>query len=149
MEIRDVKEQHTLALRYTTPVSRLSETMGNFYNEIAAYMQQNGIPFAGAPFALYHNMDMEALDVEIGFPVPKPVKGNDRFQAGSLPGGKTLYTLYTGPYSEMEKPYSELMDHIQKHKLKTASICYECYLNDPATTPEKELQTEIYFPLED
>lgn len=149
MEIREVKEQHTLALRYTTPVSKLSETMGKLYNEIAAHMQQEGIPFAGAPFALYHNMDMEALDVEIGFPVHGPVKGLGKIQAGTLPGGKALCTLYTGPYSGIEKPYGELMDYIQQHKLKTASVSYEYYLNDPETTPEAELQTEIYFPLEE
>ena len=149
MEIREVKEQRTLAMRFTTPVSKLSAIMGQHYGEIAAFMQQKGIPFAGAPFALYHNMDMEALDVEIGFPVQKAVEGDDRIQAGTLPGGRVLYTLYIGPYSEIEKPYGELMDYIQKHKLKTASVSYEYYLNDPATTPEKELRTEIYFPLED
>ncbi|WP_319560768.1 GyrI-like domain-containing protein [Marispirochaeta sp.] len=149
MEIKEVDEQHTLALRYTTPVSKLSETMGKLYNEIAAYMQQEEIPFAGAPFALYHNMDMEALDVEIGFPVSSPARGKGRIQAGTLPGGKVLCTLYTGPYSGMEKPYGELMDYIQQHKLKTASFSYEYYLNDPAITPEDELQTEIYFPLKE
>ena len=60
--------------------------MGPVYGEIAAYMAKNKIPFAGPPFAMYYNMDMDDLDVEIGFPVAEKISGEGRVKPGTLPG---------------------------------------------------------------
>ncbi len=150
MEVRTVSEQNTLYVRTTTPVAELPQIMGTIYGEIAEFMQKEGVPFTGPPFALYHNMDMQALDVEIGFPVPadSASRGNERVQAGKIPGGKVLAVLHTGPYSAMEETYTKAMAHIEKEGLKVMPWMYEAYLNDPGETPPEQLQTEIFFPLE-
>jgi len=36
-----------------------------------------------AAFAAYYNMDMENLDVEMGFPVAKPLAGRGEIKAGA------------------------------------------------------------------
>ena len=63
MEIREVPERNTLVVRVTTPVAELPGLMGRVFGEVAGFMQRKSIPFAGMPFALYHNMDMSNLDV--------------------------------------------------------------------------------------
>ena len=149
MEVRNVEERHTLVIRTSTPVEKLSEVMGASYGEIMQVMGSSGAQPAGAPFAMYHNMDMSNLDVEIGIPVSAAVPGGGRVKAGKLPGGKAAVTLHVGPYGEIGKAYDRLTAFVKEQGLNPASFTYEVYLSDPSETPAEELQTEIYFPLKD
>ena len=103
--------------------------------------------FAGPPFTAYYNMDMQDLDVEIGFPVPKKLPDKGTIKAGEIPAGKVATCLYTGPYNEMEPAYNALHQWTQDNGYKLTGIAYEIYLNDPEQTPPEQLQTQIAFPL--
>ena len=149
MEILTKKEQPVLSVRYRTAAAKLPETMGPIYGEIAAYMARKRIPFAGPPFALYHNMDLADLDVEIGFPVGKAEQGEGRIKAGTLPGGPTAAAKHTGPYATIEATYNALMAFVAAKGVTPESFMYEEYLNSPEDTPTEKLETNIYFPLKD
>ena len=147
MEILRKKEQPALSIRYRTAAAKLPETMGPVFGEIAAYMARKGVPFAGPPFAMYHNMDMEDLDVEIGFPVGKAEPGEGRIKAGRLPGGPTATAKHTGPYAAIEATYNALMAFVAAKGLTPEAFMYEEYLNSPEDTSPDKLETNIYFPL--
>lgn len=147
MEVRGTEQKHTLVIRTSTPVDKLAEVMGSSYGEIMRVIGSSGAKPAGPPFAMYHNMDMSNLDVEIGFPVSEPVKGSGRVKEGMLPGGRAAVTLHAGPYDKIEESYNRLTAFIKEQGLEPESFCYEFYLNDPSDTPPEELKTEIYFPL--
>lgn len=147
MRIIECAERDALSVRYRTPVAKLSESMGPAYGEIAGYMAKNGIPFAGPPYAMYYNMDMDDLDVEIGFPVGTAQKGEGRVRAGFLPGGRLATAKHTGPYETIERTYNELTAFVAGKKEAAESFIYEEYLNSPEDTPREKLETNIYFPL--
>jgi effector-binding domain-containing protein len=147
MEVRNTKEQPTLAVRTSTPVEKLSEVMGSCYGEIMQVIGSTGAQPAGPPFAMYYNMDMSNLDVEIGFPVTAKTEGSGRVKAGKLPGGKAVTTLHVGPYDKIGDAYERLTAHVKEQGLETESFCYEFYLNDPGETRPEDLKTEIYFPI--
>ena len=147
MEVRDPEERHTLVIRTSTPVGKLSEVMGSSYCEIMQTMGSSGVQPTGPPFAMYHNMDVSNLDVEIGFPVAEKTEGSGRVKAGKLPGGKAAVTLHAGPYEKIEEAYNRLTAFVKEQGLEPESYVYEFYLNDPAETPPEELKTEIYFPV--
>ena len=147
MEIVELKERKTLAVRYRTSAKELPTTMGPIYGEIAACMGRNGIPFAGPPFAMYYNMDMDDLDIEIGFPVEREWPGEGRVKQGVLPGGKMATATHLGPYATIEKTYNDLMAFIGRKGLATETFMYEEYLNSPEDTPPEKLATTIYFVL--
>jgi effector-binding domain-containing protein len=147
MEVRSIEERNTLAIRTFTPVEKLSEVMGSSYGEIMQVMESLGVQPSGPPFAMYHNMDMSNLDVEMGFPVMKAAQDRGRVKAGKLPGGKAAVTVHVGPYDRIEEAYNRLTAFVNEKGLETESSCYEFYLNDPAETPPDELKTEIYFPV--
>ena len=149
MEIRTVEPRNTLTVRVSTPVGELPTLMGRVFGEVAAFMQRKGIPFAGMPFALYHNMDMNALDVEIGFPVAGVVAGEGRIGASTIPGGRVAWAVHVGPYETIEQTYNALLAFAQERNLKVAEWMYESYLNGPDTTPPEELRTEICMPISD
>ncbi len=145
MEIRKVQQQDSLMIRLTTPVSKISEVMGEVYQELAGYMGRKGIEFAGPPYAMYYNMDMEALDVEMGFPVNQSDKGEGRIKPGQIPGGEIVTTIHTGPYDKLEGTYEKLMAFVKEKQLDVQEWMYEYYLNSPLEVKPEELQTQICF----
>ena len=74
---------------------------------------------------------MQALDLEIGFPVMKRVDGNGEVKAGLFPGGVCAVARHRGPYSTIEKTYKNLTAFIKEKGKNPSGICYEVYLNDP------------------
>jgi len=147
MQIIERKETPTLSVRYRTPAADLPNSMGPIYGEIAAYMGKSGIPFAGPPFAMYYNMDMNDLDVEIGFPVAKVTAGEGRISAGKLPGGSFATAKHTGPYTALEETYNALTAFVKDKGVQMETFMFEEYLNSPEDTPPETLETAIYFPL--
>jgi len=111
------------------------------------YLTDIGAYPSGAPFAAYYNMDMEDLDVEAGFPVPKMLTGKNDITPGEIPAGKYAVCLHVGPYGEAAPAYNVLMDWIKENGYTPTGVAYEFYLNDPSQTPETELQTKIMLPL--
>jgi len=139
--------QPTLSIRTRTNVEKLPQVFGVAYGKIMQYMGELGETPGGAPYAAYYNMDMQDLDMEIGFPVLSPLPGRDEVQAGQLPGGKAATCLHTGPYNEIASAYDDLSAWITAQGLHPNGVAYEFYLNDPEHTPPAELQTLILFPL--
>lgn len=149
MEIKETKELNTAMVRLITPAGELPNVIGGAYGEIAAYMENKGMAFAGPPFVIYHNMDMEALDVEIGFPVARVIEGEGRVKPGKIQGGRVASAMHTGPYETLENTYTELMDFVKEKGLTACEWMYETYLNSPEDTAIEDLKTEIFFPLKD
>jgi effector-binding domain-containing protein len=146
-EIKEQDPQPTLSIRACTPVDGLPQLLGESYGKVAGYLAELGQGPAGAPFAAYYNMDMQDLDVEIGFPVMKPLVGKDDIQASQVPGGKLGYALHTGPYGEIAPAYDALTEYVKEQGCEPTGVAYEFYLNDPDETPQEKLQTQIVFPL--
>ncbi len=149
MEIKEMPERRTAVVRVTVPVDQLPATVGAAFGEVMAYLGGTEASVAGPPFVLYHNEDMHALDVEMGFPVDREVPGQGRVRPSRIPGGRVLSAVHVGPYAELERSYAPLMQHMAEEGLKGTGWMYELYLNSPEDTPADALRTEICFPLDD
>lgn len=149
MELRNTDELATIAARVVVPVEKLSEAMGSTYGKIMEYLGLHGIQASGPPFAVYHNMDMTALDVEIGIPVPAPVEGSGDLTPGTIRGGRAAVGTHTGPYDTIGDTYGALTAFMEEKGLEMDSFSYEFYLNDPREVPPDELKTEIFFPIKE
>lgn len=146
-ELKDLPARPTLAIRTRTPVRGLSEVIGRAYGAIASYLGELGQYPAGAPFAAYHNMDMEDLDVELGFPVLAELPGKGDIKAGLIPGGRFAAVLHTGPFDRVSAAYEALAKWMADQGYQATSVAYEFYLSDPGQTTPEDLQTLVMFPL--
>lgn len=146
-QILEQEDQPVLSICTRSAVKDLPSALGRAYGAIAQYLQELGESPSGAPFTGYYNMDMQNLDLEIGFPVASVLAGRGEIQSGHIPGGKVATTIYTGPYNAIEPAYNALTAFMQKNGHKATGVAYEFYLNDPGETPAEELQTKILFPL--
>ncbi|MDR1629709.1 MAG: GyrI-like domain-containing protein [Oscillospiraceae bacterium] len=140
------RKQPTLFVRTTTQVEQLPALIGKSYAAMAAYLSELSETLSDIPYVAYHNMDMQNLDVEIGFPVARvlPAKGN--IQAGLLPAEKVVFCMYRGAYGEMTPVYAEMARWTEDNALEPTGIVYEYYYNGP-DFPESELLTKIVMPV--
>ena len=146
-ELKQQSVQPVLSIRTRAAVQDLPGVMGAAYDSIMAYLMELGEQPVDAPFTAYYNMDMQDLDMEIGFPVGKTLPTKGKVQASSLPEGQYAVCVHTGPYSAIEPAYTALNEWISQKGLEATGVAYEFYLNDPSETAPDELQTRIMFPL--
>lgn len=146
-ELTEQPAQPVLSIRTRTAVGNLPQVIGKAYGEIIQYLNEIGEEPSGAPFAAYYNMDMEDLDVEMGFPVTKLLAGKDEIKSNEIPAGKQVSCMHKGPYIQMEQAYNAMTQWINDNGYTPTGMCYEFYYNSPADVPESELITKILFPL--
>ena len=146
-EIKDRAAQPTLAIRTKIAIQELPATLGMSYGAIGQYLGMMGAAPVGAPFVAYYNMDVQALDVEIGMPVARALPGKDAIYAGEIPAGKYATCVHTGPYDAIEPAYTALTQFVMEKGYEATGVAYEVYLNDPTNTPPEALMTQILFPL--
>jgi len=143
-EVIERPAQLTIGIHTHSPVQDLPQLIPQSYQIIAEYLGQLGQNPSGAPFAAYYNMDMQNLDVEIGFLSASKVAGKGSIQPGSMPGGKAASCLHVGPYSTIGNAHDALHRWVAEKGYESVGVYYEIYLNNPADTPPDALQTQIF-----
>ncbi|QRN84944.1 GyrI-like domain-containing protein [Clostridia bacterium] len=149
IQIVETDAQPVLSIRTRSSVADLPKRIGSSYQAILEYMTPLGIQASGMPFVAYYNLDMEDLDVEIGFPVSEIVDGQGDIQCSEIPSGKKITCMHQGSYQELPETYHAIIDHIGTKKLEPSGVVYEHYFNAPDKVPEEELLTEVVFLLND
>ena len=145
-EIKDQPSQPTLSIRTRAPVQDLPVVFGKAFGSIGQYLAELGETPTGMPFAAYYNMDMQDLDLEIGFPVKKKLPGKGEIQSSEIPARKYASALYVGPYDKCQAAYDALLAYAKEKGLEYAGMAYEFYHDGPEVPPEKT-RTTIVFPL--
>jgi len=146
-EIVEQPTQPTLSIRRRASVQELPQLLGVAFGAIAGYLGELGLSPAGEPFVAYYNLDMQDLDIEIGFPVSQPLPGRGEIHAARMAGGKVATCLYIGPYGDCGPAYEELTQFVKDQGYEATGVAIEYFLNDPSQPPYEEPQTRIVFPL--
>lgn len=143
----DQPEQPVLSIRTTIAIREMPAVLGRAYAEIMEQITVQGEYPAGMPFVAYYNLDMQALDIEIGFPTDRRLLGKGAVQPSLIPAGPAATCEYTGPYEDMEPAYNALNVWIAERGYEPTGVCYEYYLNGPDDSPPSGYKTRIVFPL--
>lgn len=76
---------------------------------------------------------------------PKELPENLKYEKFS--GGKYSRFVLTGPYSNLPEASGRVFEIVSEKKIQVRDdYCIENYVNDPKTTPEEQLVTEILIP---
>lgn len=147
VEFKEQERQPVLSIRTRTNMENLPKTIGDSYHKIAVYMEELGEKPKSEPFVAYYNMDMQDMDIEIGFPVGKLLSGKGDIRASEIEAGPVATYMYKGPYSGMEPVYIEIFKQIEEKKCIPKGVFYEFYYNAPDEVSESELLTRIVIPI--
>jgi effector-binding domain-containing protein len=148
VEIKTLQPQTTVAIRTITTPAEIGPTMGQLLPEIWAYLEQQGVPAAGPPFARYHDFNDDRADLEAGFPVAAPVAGDGRIVAGELPGGEVAVAWHVGPYDTLSQAHHAVEAWIAEQGRAMAGAPWEVYWTDPGENPDPATwRTEVVWPV--
>ena|SRR3989339_2026747 len=146
-EIIETLEQPALSIKTVTSITNLPQEIGKAYSSITAYLSELGEYPKDAPFSAYFNMDMENLDVEMGFPTNKQLEGCGNIISSVIPAGKKATCMYKGAYKDIAPVYEAMTKWMKDNNHIPINVVYEIYYNSPMEVPESELLTKIVFPL--
>jgi len=132
------KEQYFVAITLTVRQKEIPDLLPSLIPEIFNWLRMKKLKPAGAPFFKYSEMEGEKMKVEVGIPVDKPVKGDERIHQGAFPSGTYIEVTYTGPYSNLPNVHSELARWKEKNDIRTIGGVTEFYFTDPASQPDAE-----------
>ena len=159
-KLEDRKEQHYLAIRTAVPLP-FDKYLQPLWKEVEAELKSQRIPLSSSGPAIirYLTTDMsKKLDIDVGFVVDRPARGNERIIADILPAGRYATILYTGSYrgKGIFKATVALLDWAKKNGITWNTTAKngvefwngrtEWYLTDPAReTDMTKYQTELAF----
>jgi effector-binding domain-containing protein len=77
---------------------------------------------------------------------PKNLPANLKYE--KFHGGKYSRFVLTGPYSNLPEASGRVFEIVSEKKIQVRDdYCIEYYVNDPKSTPEDQLVTEILIPM--
>ncbi|MDX8337577.1 GyrI-like domain-containing protein [Draconibacterium sp. IB214405] len=145
----EVEEMNYAGVRETVPFIEVSREMSAMYNEISKFLAQKEIEMAGMPFALYHLMDEEEIDLECGIPIDEIVEGNRTVNVATFPTTTCACLDFYGDYNNLQEGHIALQKWMETHGLNLASAPMEIYLTDPQQEPDPaNWITRICYPVE-
>lgn len=150
------KKQHYVAIRMAVPIP-FGKYLQPAWDEVYDWLQSNDIRPSGPSIIRYLTTDMsKKLDIDVGFTVGKPVRGDDRIIADVLPAGRYATLLYTGPYrgKGIFKATVSLFEWAKQNKIKWNTTKKkgvewwngraEFYFSDPAVEKDpSKFKTEL------
>lgn len=139
-------------------ITRIADKMtSEFFSQLGTL----GIALTGAPFFKYSCFHNDGkIDLEWGAPVPAGTIGDDLIVTGTLPGGRYVSAMHTGPFNGLREATAKVLkwaedrdlefDTAETHNSVTFACRLEVYLTDPRTEPDsRKWQTEITMRLAD
>lgn len=132
-------------------MTAMGETMAKDLSELAAWASEN-CEITGVPFTVYHKWDAVKGQVSYTSAVPvakHPESLQNNYVNGTLPE-MTTYTIgHHGAYKHLGNAWSTgyNMQQNKAFKMSKKNHPFEVYVSDPTSVSEKELVTEVHFPL--
>lgn len=132
----------------------ISQTMGENYGGIMAFMNSNNIKQSGMPFTIYNQMlENGAVIMTNAIPVKEKivVAGETNVLSGFMPRTAALKVTLRGDYKNLDKAWAKAYEAVaEKGHEQSDQPPFEIYTNDPGEFPNPaDWVTEIYVPIVD
>ncbi|MEA4823594.1 MAG: GyrI-like domain-containing protein [Clostridiaceae bacterium] len=119
---------------------------GEALSRIDAHLGACGALTSSPAMACFHNMDLEHLDVEVGYHLAQKVPCEGGVTCQSCPSRKIVTAIDMGLYEQQDATLMDLFGFIEANHLEMqGSICYY-YVNEP-DRPESEYLTQMVIPV--
>lgn len=146
----NMPNEEYLGLSASTTKAGMHDSMQSSFSTLMSSVRDSGVEITGAPFSLYDNIDM--VKDQWNYTVGIPVDGSSavaNLTAGTRGAGKAVKVTHHGSYQHLGNAWAMGMGELQYKKLKASKTNkpFEIYINDPESTKEEELLTEVYIPL--
>jgi len=154
------KAQPYVSIKETVTMETTGSAFPRLMPKLKAWMKEHKVEANGPEFMRYSYIDMNnGLDIEVGLPIAKAVKGDKEITADSIPAGKYVSLIYMGDYAGLVAPNADLQIWAKQKNLKFKMrkgkkgeefvSRMEVYFTDPDLEPDKsKWKTEILYMVE-
>lgn len=133
----------------TTPMTGISNAMGEGFARLSRLFAQANATMAGAPMAHYLEYDEKSTTFQLGFPCrPEEAEalGAAGLSIGQTPSGESMKAVHVGPYDTIANTYNAMLEAMKAQGLTGARSMWETYFSPPETPPDK-IRTEVTWPV--
>jgi len=137
VEIIEQEPQLVAAIKIHANLSRIANDIGSGFGTLVHALGREGVPIAGAPLIIYHQVIDEETDgdLEIYIPITAAFTGDEGVYSRDLEGGTMATTVHPGHYEEIAPAYHTLTGWVSKNGHGLTGPPREGYLNDPQAVP--------------
>jgi DNA-binding transcriptional MerR regulator len=150
-ELREVPAQPVIALRITSPRTRVDAVVEKAVVELTAVAGARRLAVTGREIVVYDFDPLEQDDyvADVCLPLSSPIDGDDGIRSLTLPGCTAAFTVHHGPGEDLQSAYCCLLGWIVESGLRIAGHERERYVIDERDTSDpREHITEIMWPVE-
>jgi len=146
-EIVELPSETVAVVRSVVPMEGLTAFFEEAYGRVAGAVPAAGGRITGPPFAWYHEMPGQSVDVSAGFAVAGDVHVPDGgVHVVERPGGRALVTVYVGSYEGLGGAWAELASAVVARGWQGRDDFWEEYLSEPTGDPSG-WRTRLVLPL--
>ncbi|MCP4550213.1 MAG: AraC family transcriptional regulator [bacterium] len=152
-KILKLEQRRIFCLRHVGPYPEIGPAFGQLYQQALA---QNPELMKSEWLAIFHddpeNTAPEKLRSDACVVIPEGVelKCEDGYRMDTIEAGSYATTRHIGSYMNLGRTWQEFVGTwipAQGQKVRNG-YCFEIYINDCQTTPEEQLITDLYEPVE-
>ncbi len=119
--------------------------------KVGQWVAERGLEMTGLVYGTYYNTPEEVaeedLQYEIGFSFAGEGYQDANVGVKEIPAHTVLAAMHQGPYTEVGPVIHAVVDYAVSNGFDIVGPITEVYLNDPNTTSEDELLTEVHLPV--
>jgi len=136
-----------VSLRQKVNFADVSEKMLEMFDQLNETIQSQEIETKHSPFAIYHSIIGETIDMECGIPVPHLIE-KEEVISGVFPAVTCAALKYYGNYEQLEQGHTTVQNWLQKRRFNIGGPPIEVYVTDPEKEPDSgKWLTIIYYPV--
>ncbi len=149
VEIVQLPEFNYISVRDEVELEAVSTQMGQVYSQLMNLIERHDLVMTDMPFAIYHKIDGNRIDLECGIPVDYGIDPQGAVLSGKMPSRTYAVADHIGSYENLDQTHSFIQRWIPENGLSLAGSPMEKYLTDPQQQPdESKWVTVIYYPVQ-
>ncbi len=150
IEFKELEPIRVATLRHIGPYNQIGAKIGALCEWGAAHGADSA---NNDVMAIYYDdpktTPPEQLRSDAALKVDDKMQPEGDVKIATIEGGLYAVGIYIGPYSGIGQAWGEFMAQLGQMGRKSRPLpCFELYVNDPCCTPEAELITLLYEPIE-
>jgi effector-binding domain-containing protein len=127
------------------------EKIPELIQKVGQWVTDHGLDIAGLVYGTYYNTPEEVaeedLQYEIGFSFAGEAQQDGQVGVKEIPAHTVLAAMHQGPYTDVGPVIHTVVEYAVENGYDIVGPITEIYLNDPNSTPEDELLTEVQLPV--
>ena len=148
VELQTLPDMNYISIRDKVVFSMISAEMARMYGDLYHLIQKDDLQMTDMPFAIYHKIDGDLIDLECGIPIAKTIESTGKIQSGTMAGRTYAEADHIGSYNSLSQTHEFIQKWLKDRNIALAGSPMEKYLTDPyELTDTAQWITAVFYPV--